>query len=407
MEYTSTKVGFRPERHVRKGYEDRIQFPLNGRAPKGLWNHKLEFMAEVVCEHPHTVVKFTNYVELPYFRREKQMAKLEEAQVRRRAFNFAGINKESHLNLPQTVLWGEDVSLSVLRGAQSGLVRFRHVDTHVLCFVHHGSGLVLTDFGFLHFRDDDFIMLPRGTTYSIHSDRDVCILVYEFAKRIMSPKHYWMDGYPFSLSSVIPASPSYKSDLPGDGGLWPVFAKRHAGVWSLLQYPFSPFDAVAWEGELYPFVLHLEDIRTIASPDFHIDPTALTVFVTEDESASIQVFKPRWAHSLPYPHRPYVTEVLFNHKGYSARPDVKDGFATVHPPGTFHGPDVRMLDKQRTQGEVMKKDLPWRDEVAVMLETCSPLVVSPVAESVEVKEYEWSWDQQYQELQEKEAGAKE
>ena len=138
----------------------------------------------------------------------------------------------------------------------------------------------------------------------------------------------------------------------------------------------------------------MEDIRPIESPQFHVDPDARTIFTTMDKKACVQVFKPRNVHSLPYAHQGDVHEVLFNHSGYSARPNIQDGWATLHPKGTYHGPDITALLKEQNAGH-RPHALPWREETAVLLESASPFVPLRAARVVEQKEYERSWWKQW------------
>ncbi|MDA2935620.1 homogentisate 1,2-dioxygenase [Patescibacteria group bacterium AH-259-L05] len=397
MDYVPTKAEFPVLRTVRKDLQNKIPFPLNGRAPKGFWTRKLDFLIEVIHEHPPTVVKKVSAADRPHLPRCMLHVMRDTTPIGRRAFNFTDL--ETQDGFPVPVLWGDDVVVSVLAGQTNAQNRFRHAQAHTLCFVHSGKGTINTDFGTLTYTTGDLIVLPRQTTYAFTGSGPVCLLLYEcIGGRIMRPHHHHNRVYPFVPSSLVPSQPKKISDPPASDNTWPVYVKRHTGVWTLLQYPFSPFDAVAWEGELYPFILHMEDIRTLTSPDYHVDPTLFTVFITEDESASFQVFRPSWKHSLPYNHKNYVTEVLFNHRGYTARPEIKDGFATVHPPGIFHGPDIQALWQQNQQ-KFSKKTLPWDDGIATMLEVRSPLVVLPDATKVEVPNYESSWYEQYQELE--------
>lgn len=399
-DYAPTKIGFRYEKRVRAGHEERIQFPLNGKAPRGYWNNKLEFGLEVVRLNPASAVKRTEAVDSV----KAYAVAVRGPESMRRAFNL--VQREVS-PWPQIFLWGEDVAVSVLNGVPNSRIRFRHADCFTLCFVHRGKGRVLTDVGLLNFSEGDYIYLPRQTTYAFASDSQnpVMMIIYEFPRRLLRPFSFWVDGYPFSQAAPVPAEPIAIEDSPNREGEWDVYLRHHKLDQPSLRlvYPFSPFDAVAWEGEIYPFVLHLKDIRAISSPDMHIEPKVLTTFVTEDESALVQTFKPRWSHSLPYPHQNFVTEVLFNHRTYAARPKIPAGSVTLHPPGTFHGPDLRAL-KRDNETEVHPSQLPWREEVAVMLEVRSPLVVLPVAESVEIEGYEESWYRQWQELQEQNGG---
>ncbi|MCS7275541.1 MAG: homogentisate 1,2-dioxygenase [Dehalococcoidia bacterium] len=391
MDVVPSKVGFPTAFRVRPGVEG-IGFPLTGRPPQGYWNEVLAFGAEVVRRRPAMVVAEAHEAEGVPALRPEDVAPAPGA-VRRRAFHLAAMQTGP---FPQPALWSQEVLISVLTGQPDPRLRFRHADAHTVVFVHQGQGEVATDFGLLEFGAGQFLFLPRGATYALRSRGPVVMLFYEFPKRVMRPYHYWIRNYPYPDAALVPPEPVEVEDEPSDRGDYPVYVKRLVGPWTVLRYPFSPFDAVAWEGNLYPFRLALKDIRTLSSPDFHLDPPTYTVFVTEDEGASMQAFLPRWVHSLPYPHQNDVDEVLFNHSGYHARPEVKDGYATLHPAGTFHGPDVRVSQQQVQSPPPEGKEMPWREETGIMIESRSPFLVLAAAESVEVSGYDESWFRQYQ-----------
>jgi len=352
----------------------------------------LAFGAEVVRQRPAVVVTEAHEATgVPALNPEDVAS--PRGLIKRRAFHLAALQTGP---FPKPALWSEDVLISVLTGRPDPYLRFRHADAHTIIFVHQGQGTVVTDFGPLEFAQDQFIFLPRGATYALRSVSPVVMIFYEFPKRVMRPYHYWIRNYPYPDAALVPPEPVEVTDEPSDRGDYPVYVKRWLGPWTVLRYPFSPFDTVAWEANLYPFRLALKDIRTLSSPDFHIDPPTYTVFVTEDEGASMQAFLPRWVHSLPYPHQNDVDEVLFNHSGYHARPEVKDGYATLHPAGTFHGPDVRVSHQQVQSPPPPGKEIPWRDEVGIMVEARSPFLVLPAAEEVEVAGYDQSWQRQYE-----------
>jgi len=391
MDVVPSKKGFPAACRVRPGVQG-ISLPLTGRPPQGYWNEVLAFGAEVVRQRPATVVAEAYEAQgVPALRPEDLEAR--PGIVRRRAFHLTAVQSGP---FPQPVLGSQDVLLSVLNGQPDPALRFRHTDAQTIIFVHQGEGSVATDFGPLAFTAGVFLFLPRGTTYALRSHGQVTLLFYEFPRRVLRPYHYWIRNYPYPDTALVLPEPVEIEDQPSDRGDFPVYVKRLVGPWTVLRYPFSPFDAVAWEGDLYPFRLALKDIRTLSSPDYHLDPPTYTVFVAEDEGASMQVFLPRWVHSLPYPHQNDVDEVLFNHAGYHARPEVRDGDATLHPAGTFHGPDVRVSQQQNQATPPSGRDLPWREEIGIMVESRSPFVVLPAAEAVEVPEYDRSWFRQYQ-----------
>ena len=391
MEMVPSKVGFPPAHRLRPGLTG-IRFPLTGRPPQGYWNEVLAFGAEVVRQRPAMVVAESREAEGVPALRPEDVAPAPGA-VRRRAFHLAALQSGP---FPQPVLWSQEVLIAVLTGEPDPYLRFRHADAHTIVFVHQGEGEVATDFGLLPFQASQFLFLPKGVTYALRARGPLVMVFYEFPKRILRPYHYWLRGYPYADSALVPPEPVEIEDRPSAQGDFPVYVKRLVGPWTLLRYPFSPFDAVAWEGHLYPFALALADIRTLSSPNFHLDPPIYTVFVSEDEGASMQAFLPRWVHSLPYPHQNDVDEVLFNHRGYHARPEVKDGYATLHPAGTFHGPDVRVSQQQVQSPPPPGQEMPWREEIGIMVESRSPFLVLPAAEAVEVQGYEQSWFRQYQ-----------
>jgi len=396
MSTIPTKVGFPPTRKVRPGVQG-IRFPLNGRAPTGWWNHKLAFGVEVIRTRPSAVVVESRPAKgVPALDPGTLERAMAERTIRRRAFHLAALPAS---DFPRPVFYSPNVLISVLTGMPNPAIRSRHAEAHALAFVHRGRGTVATDLGALEFEPGDFLHIPKGVTYAFRAVEPVVVLLYEFPAKVMRPYHYWIEGYPFADTAPVPAEPVEIEDAPGPEGDYPVYVKRLVGPWTVLRYPFSPFDAVAWEGNLYPFVVHLRDLRALSSPDFHLDPKALTVFTTEDEGIYLQVFLPRWVHSLPYPHQNDVDEILFNHSGYHARPEVKDGYCTLHPTGTFHGPDVRVSQREVSSPEPPKWEQPWRNEIGVMIEAKAPFVVLPDAETVEVPDYDRSWLRQYQELQ--------
>ena len=396
---------FPHQRRVAKEYEGKVR-SLNGQAPEGFWNYKLEFGTEVVSLNPHHAVEtladevFGSSTQIGDFDFESEPRVMERVSTKKRAFDLSKLERSVMLPL----LWSGDCFISslVLDASVENPVRtprFCHHDSDTLFFVHEGKGTAVTSLGYLNFKAGDFVYIPRGAIYKLESVCNVKIVMYEFSRRLFTPNHYWLNGYPFSDTALVPAQPTIDvKDDPDSPSQWKVYAKYKTGLWATLSYPFSPLDAVCWEGTIYPFTLNIQDIRTFSSPDFHIDPTALTVFVSEDGGASLQLFKPRWVHSLPYPHQNYMDEVLFNHSGYSARAEIGDGSMTLHPAGIFHGPDLNKL--------IERGDMAWADEVGVMVESRSSFSVLHDAAAVEVNGYGTSAYRQYLNMMDKDDSKK-
>ena len=67
---------------------------------------------------------------------------------------------------------------------------------------------------------------------------------------------------------------------------------------------------------------------------------------------------------------------------------------TLHPASLAHGPDLRTLARTARQEAPNPRELPFWEEVAVMVESRSPFIVLKDAEKVELKGYDQSWYQQ-------------
>ncbi|CBE67256.1 MAG: homogentisate 1,2-dioxygenase [Candidatus Methylomirabilis oxygeniifera] len=408
MEYVPKLMNLtRTERRIRSDYQTALaDWHGSGRPPRDLSSYKLEFGTELLMERPPTAVveSATIPADHPLFKAHVERPMGEDRPLQRRAFHVAEMATFGSF-VP--VLSSSDVTIRVCNGdfgeAGKWQPAARHADCHELYFVHlaeHPLRLI-TDFGLIEeIREGDFVFLPRGTTYSFLLTGRVSILLYEIPKRLCRPYDYWMGDqqpWPFSPAAPIPPEPTPLAALHpplGNDEATQVVVKRRRGSLTLLTYAAPVFDAVAWEGEVWPFILRLDDLVALSSPHVHLDPKKLTVFVSEDEGMAMQVFLPRWIHSLPYHHLNWVDEALFNHKAYGVRPEITDGFMTFHPAGLAHGPDLRLLADIAREEASRPKDLPFRDEIAVMVESRSPFDILKDTEKVELKGYDQSWYRQ-------------
>ncbi len=408
MEYVPKLMNLtQTERRIRSDYQTALaDWHSTGRPPRGLSSYKLEFGAELLMERPPTAIieSATMLADYPLFNAHVERPMREDRPLQRQAFHVAEIATSGSF-VP--ILSSSDVTIRVCNGDFGEPGRWqpltRHTDCHELYFVHRAEHplSLITDFGLLEqIREGNFVFLPRGATYSWLFTGRVSILLYEIPKRLCRPYDYWMGDqqpWPFSPAAPIPPEPkplaTLHPPLSGDEAT-KVIVKRRLGNLTLLTYAAPVFDVVAWEGEVWPFILRLDDLVALSSPHVHLDPKKLTVFVSEDEGMAMQVFLPRWIHSLPYHHLNWVDEALFNHKAYGVRPEITDGFMTFHPAGLAHGPDLRLLANIAREEASRPKDLPFREEIAVMVESRSPFDVLKDTEKVELKGYDQSWYRQ-------------
>ena len=63
------------------------------------------------------------------------------------------------------LMWNNDVEISLVRPEERMDYFFRNGEGDEVYFVHEGSGTLHTTFGDLPYREGDYVVIPRGTTY--------------------------------------------------------------------------------------------------------------------------------------------------------------------------------------------------------------------------------------------------
>ena len=370
-----------------------------GRPPKGFYSYKLDFGAEILRQSPPTIIGGAEkYSDRSEFRRVLDSETPREATaLRRRAFEMTAVRGDFF----EPVMWSEDLAVWAFNGelgSQKNWRGWRHGDCHELLFIHRADEpfSIVTDFGVLEdVRTGDFVYLPRGTTYAFPETGQVSALLYEFPQPLMRPYDYWMgDQQPWPYMPDAPRRPRPAGKDPLSGEREPireVVVKRRTGDYTTLSYDTPVFDTIAWEGERWPFALNVDQVNTLASPSFHLDPPKVTVFVTEGEGMYLQAFVPRWMQSPPYNHMNSVDEALFNHSGYEARPEITDGFLTFHPAGIPHGPDPRIAEELAENEPTEGPDIPWSSEIGIMVESSTPFSILAAGNKVDLEGYNESW----------------
>ena len=67
---------------------------------------------------------------------------------------------------------------------------FRNGEGDEVIFVHEGSGTLETIFGDLPYKDGDYVVIPRGTTYRFRPEGEQRYLVFETPGLIEIPRRY-------------------------------------------------------------------------------------------------------------------------------------------------------------------------------------------------------------------------
>jgi homogentisate 1,2-dioxygenase len=318
-----------------------------------------------------------------------------EGPLKPRAFDLSALKPSSASPwgaLP--VLRNEHLALRLwrLHGRMDHLVR--NGDGDELFFVHAGEGELFCDFGHLHLREGDYVLVPRGCMWRIESPAPLTMLMleatgaaYGLPDRGLLGQHALFDP---ALLEVPALDAAFRAQQ--DDAHWRVVIKRR-GQLSTVTFPHNPLDTVGWQGDLLPLRLNWRDLRPVLSARYHLPPSAHTTFVSDH--FVVCTFCPRPLESdpgalkLPFFHSNNdYDEVLFYHQGtFTSRDDIKPGMLTLHPAGFPHGPHPKAY------AAAASAQRSHTDEVAVMIDARDALDVSAAAEGVEREDYVRSWSQ--------------
>lgn len=318
-----------------------------------------------------------------------------EGPLRPRAFScqdLATPDQKAADNRPLEVLRSPDVSVSLSRRAMSMPYCVRNADGDEVHFVHSGTGQFHTDYGVLSYEPGDYVIIPKGTTYRTVVDSIPSLfLIIESPEPVAIPDRGLLGHHALFDKGVLvaPGLPPAGSERETKAE-WEVRIKRY-GDCTRVVYPFDPLDVVGWKGDLWAAKLNVRDFRPVASPRYHLPPTAHATF--QAGGMLISTFAPRPLESdpqalkVPFYHRNMdYDEVLFYHRGnFFSRAGIRAGALTLHPQGIHHGPHPKAVEASKRKTET--------DEVAVMIESRRPFTVLPEFEQVELKEYAMSWSQ--------------
>jgi homogentisate 1,2-dioxygenase len=286
----------------------------------------------------------------------------------------------------------DDVTLTRCRPEQPQRELFRNADADEVIFVHCGRGTLHTMFGPLLFRDFDYIVIPRCTTYRLEFEPDCQpdLLLIEAAGNISIPSKYLNADGQLKLGA-----PYSERDLHGPTEVAPIDREQETIVIikdgrRLTQYTLAshPFDVVGWDGMVYPYTFNADDFEPITGR-IHQPPPVQQTF--DAPGFVICTFAPRMldtdpeAIKVPYAHSNVQSdEVLYYVRGrFGSRRGVEEASFTLHPRGIPHGPHPGTI--------VASRDIRSTDELAVMVDTFRPLQLTRQAMQLDDPDYPLSW----------------
>jgi homogentisate 1,2-dioxygenase len=317
----------------------------------------------------------------------------EEKMLSHRSFEGFKIKPaKDYLESRIPVLVNNDVHI-VLAAPQHSVTDYfyKNTDADEMIFVHEGTGVLKTLYGELEFGYGDYLVIPRGTIYQIHFNDEVNrLFIVESFSPIRFPKKYLskygqlLEHSPFCERDIRPPQNLQTHNEKGDF----IIRAKKRGVLYNLHYGTHPFDVVGWDGYCYPFAFSIHDFEPITGR-VHQPPPVHQTF--EANNFVVCSFCPRLydyhpdAIPAPYNHSNIDSdEVLYYVDGdFMSRKNVTRGMITLHPAGIPHGPHPGAVEKS-----IGKKET---KELAVMVDTFHPLMLTRQALEIENEGYIMSW----------------
>ena len=294
--------------------------------------------------------------------------------------------------LGRSLLLGNDDVRVCVASATEASPLYRDALGDQLVYVQSGQCVLESVFGTTTLRDGDYVVVPRGVTHRWAIEARVELLIFESSGHVRPPRKYvsaagqFLEHAPYCERDIRPPDGPH---VVLDDGPVDVIVRTRTGL-TRHTHAHHPFDVVGWDGGLYPWALSIHDFEPIVG-SLHQPPPVHQTF--EGPNFVVCSFVPRPfdfhpdAVKIPYHHSNVDSdEVIFYSQGdfmSRAGAGISAGSITLHPGGFVHGPQPgsyeRSVDATRTE------------EVAVMLDTFKPLLVTHTAREASDPEYFRSW----------------
>ena len=293
----------------------------------------------------------------------------------------------------RVLMWNDDLEMAMCRPEAETDAFYRNGEGDELIFVHEGSGTLETVFGRLPFREHDYIVIPRGTTYRFALDDTPQLwLTFHTPGELETPSRYrnrygqLLEGAPYSQRDFHAPEELVTHREESEFEL----ILRVRGGLQHYTLDYHPFDVVGWDGYVYPYTFNVHDFEP-RTGRIHLPPPVHQTF--QGPNFVICSFCPREldydpnAIPIPYHHSNLQSEeVIYYVSGdFGSRKGIEVGSITVHPSGLPHGPQPGLVEKSLGKRRT--------EELAVMWDTFRPLKLTTLARDMDDPRYAYSWQE--------------
>ena len=292
----------------------------------------------------------------------------------------------------KTVLLNGDCQIGLAAPTESLTKYFyKNADADELIFIHKGKGKLRTFLGNINFEYGDYLIIPRGMIYQIEFETAENRLFYvESYAPYYTPKRYksssgqLLEHSPFCERDFKLPTELETYDEKGDF----IIKIKKEGMIHEVVYATHPFDVVGWDGYNFPYGFSIHNFEPITGR-VHQPPPVHQTF--ETSTFVVCSFVPRLydyhPQSIPAPYNHSnidSDEVLYYVDGdFMSRNNIEQGHITLHPKGIPHGPAPGAMERSIGHKDTL--------ELAVMVDTFRPLMVTEDAMGIDDGKYYKSW----------------
>jgi homogentisate 1,2-dioxygenase len=229
---------------------------------------------------------------------------------------------------------------------------FMNADGEMLFVPQQGNITFITELGRLDVAPGEIAVMPRGIVFKVLLDGPTRAYVCEnygspFALPELGP--LGSHGLAAARDFLVPCAATEAASTPEIH--YTMIRKFGGQLWRASQIQ-SPFNVVAWHGNLVPYKYDTKNFNVIGSVSFdHPDPSIFTVLTSASDTpgtanCDFVIFPPRWlvaedTFRPPWFHRNVMSEFMgLVHGQYDAK---QEGFVpggmSLHNSMVPHGPD--------------------------------------------------------------------
>ena len=313
-----------------------------------------------------------------------------QGPLKPRMFDLVSLQKEKECW--KKLLYNDWLNIHFYHCESQPETAFRSADGDLLFFCHEGEGLVLTEYGLLHYSSGQYVLIPKCFTHVFVPEKPSGFFVVESLKSHYREPDRGLLGRNalYAPDSLIrPDLPALHSYLKNKDLKFKEIAVYRQNTVTHFSYEDCIFDVMEWKGDLFPCSLHMKDIMPVMSHRVHLPPSVHSTFLTDD--FIVCSFLPRpletdaSALKVPFYHQNTdYDEVIFYHAGdFFSRDNLHAGMMSLHPAGFPHGPHPQAIEGIKNKTHT--------NEYAVMIDSRHPLKQDESLKGLEVVDYWKSW----------------